>query len=58
MRLMDQHAICTVPEDLDAGPGDEVRFGISHPCAAFDRRRVIPVLDDDDRVVSAIATFF
>jgi len=57
-RLMDQHAICRVAPDLALGPGDVVRFGISHPCRAFDRRRVFPVLDDDDRVVDAIATWF
>ncbi len=57
-RLMDQHAICDVDPDLSIGPGDLVSFGISHPCAAFDRRRVIPVLDDDDRVVDAVATWF
>lgn len=57
-RLMDQHAICDIDPDLSIGPGDLVSFGISHPCAAFDRRRVIPVLDDDDRVVDAVATWF
>ena len=57
-RLMDQHAICEVPADLPLAVGDVVRFGISHPCRAFDRRRVIPVLDDDDRVVDAIVTWF
>ena len=58
-RLMDQHAICDVggsgaPPDV----GDLVAFGVSHPCTAFDRRRVIPVVDDDDRVVDAVATLF
>jgi len=57
-RLMDQHAICEVPADLPLAVGDVVRLGISHPCRAFDRRRVIPVLDDDDRVVDAIVTWF
>jgi D-serine deaminase-like pyridoxal phosphate-dependent protein len=38
--------------------GDRLCCGISHPCTAFDRWRVIPVLDDDDRVVDAIATYF
>ena len=66
-RLMDQHAICDVAEATPtgrhgAGPGprvgDLVSFGISHPCAAFDRRRVIPVVDDDARVVDAVVTFF
>jgi D-serine deaminase-like pyridoxal phosphate-dependent protein len=57
-RLMDQHAICRVPATLRLAPGEVVAFGISHPCAAFDRRRVLFELDDDDRVVGAIATLF
>jgi D-serine deaminase-like pyridoxal phosphate-dependent protein len=57
-RLMDQHAICRVPAELSLGPGEVIAFGISHPCAAFDRRRVLFELDDDDRVVGAIATVF
>ncbi len=57
-RLMDQHAICRVPSTLTLAPGEVVAFGISHPCAAFDRRRVLFELDDDDRVVGAIATLF
>jgi len=58
MRLMDQHAICRVPASTALAPGEVVAFGISHPCAAFDRRRVLFELDDDDRVVGAIATMF
>jgi D-serine deaminase-like pyridoxal phosphate-dependent protein len=57
-RLMDQHAICRVPATTALAPGEVVAFGISHPCAAFDRRRVLFELDDDDRVVGAVATMF
>jgi D-serine deaminase-like pyridoxal phosphate-dependent protein len=57
-RLMDQHAICRVPAGVSLGPGEVIAFGISHPCAAFDRRRVLFELDDDNRVVGAIATVF
>jgi D-serine deaminase-like pyridoxal phosphate-dependent protein len=57
-RLMDQHAICRVPAELSLLPGEVIAFGISHPCAAFDRRRVLFELDDDDGVVGAIATVF
>jgi D-serine deaminase-like pyridoxal phosphate-dependent protein len=56
-RLMDQHAICSV-EGASPALGDLVGFGISHPCAAFDRRRIIPVLDVDGRVIDAIETRF
>jgi len=58
LRLMDQHAICRVPPVLDLAPGELVVFGISHPCTAFDRRRVLFVLDDDDLVVDAVGTLF
>ena len=57
-RLMDQHAICDVDDDEPLEVGDLVAFGISHPCTAFDRRRVIPVVADDDRVVDAVVTLF
>jgi D-serine deaminase-like pyridoxal phosphate-dependent protein len=56
--LNDQHAFCRVPDDVPLEVGELVGCGISHPCTAFDRWRVIPVLDDDDRVVDAIATWF
>jgi D-serine deaminase-like pyridoxal phosphate-dependent protein len=56
-RLMDQHAICSVDGEPPA-IGDLVGFGISHPCAAFDRRRVIPVVDESGRVIEAIETHF
>jgi D-serine deaminase-like pyridoxal phosphate-dependent protein len=39
-------------------PGDVVRFGISHPCTAFDRWRAIPVVDDDLRIVDHLQTYF
>jgi D-serine deaminase-like pyridoxal phosphate-dependent protein len=60
VKLNDQHAY------LRLGPGDRtavevggwLRFGISHPCTTFDKWQMIPVLDDDDRVVDLIRTFF
>ncbi|NYH54056.1 D-serine deaminase-like pyridoxal phosphate-dependent protein [Nocardiopsis arvandica] len=56
--LNDHHAYLSVPPGLEVGPGDLVSFGISHPCTAFDRWRVIPVVDDRDTVVDAVATYF
>ncbi|MEC9323177.1 MAG: amino acid deaminase, partial [Actinomycetota bacterium] len=57
-RLNDQHAYLTVrPEDAPE-VGAWLRFGISHPCTVFDKWRVIPVLDDDDRVTDLVHTFF
>ncbi|MGW5880477.1 alanine racemase [Nocardiopsis terrae] len=56
--LNDHHAYLNVPEGLHVRPGDLLSFGISHPCTAFDRWQVIPVVDDEYRVVEAIATYF
>jgi D-serine deaminase-like pyridoxal phosphate-dependent protein len=56
--LNDQHAFCRVGPEVRLEVGDLVLCGISHPCTAFDRWRIIPVLDDDDHVVDAVATFF
>jgi len=39
-------------------PGDLVCLGISHPCTTLDKWRVIPVLDEQDRVIDAVHTFF
>jgi D-serine deaminase-like pyridoxal phosphate-dependent protein len=55
--LNDQHAFCRIGEGA-LEVGDLVGCGISHPCSAFDRWRAIPVIDDDDRVVDAVATYF
>jgi D-serine deaminase-like pyridoxal phosphate-dependent protein len=56
--LNDQHAFLRVDDGVALHVGDLVKCGISHPCSAFDRWRVIPVLDENDRVVDAVATFF
>jgi D-serine deaminase-like pyridoxal phosphate-dependent protein len=56
--LNDQHAFCRVEDGLSLDVGDVVVSGISHPCTTFDKWRVIPMLDDDDAVVDAVATFF
>jgi D-serine deaminase-like pyridoxal phosphate-dependent protein len=57
-RLDDQHAYLTVPPGSGLAPGDLVGLGISHPCTMFDKWRVIPVVDEDYRVVDAVHTFF
>jgi D-serine dehydratase len=56
--MNDQHTHMTVAEDAPYQVGDMVAFGISHPCTTFDKWDVIPVVDDDYNVVSAIKTFF
>lgn len=54
--LHDQHAAMQFIGDLDVG--DRIVLGISHPCGAFDRWRVIPILDDDGVVIDAYKTYF
>nr|WP_242625230.1 alanine racemase [Krasilnikovia cinnamomea] len=57
-RLNDHHAYLDTPPDVPLAPGDIVRFGISHPCTAFDKWRHIPVVDDELRVVDVLHTYF
>jgi D-serine deaminase-like pyridoxal phosphate-dependent protein len=56
--LNDQHAYLDVPPEDPLRPGDRVVFGISHPCAAFDKWRLIPVVDDEYNVIDAMETYF
>lgn len=56
--LNDQHAFCRVDPSLPLRPGDLVGSRVSHPCTALDKWRVIPILDDEDHVIEAVATFF
>jgi D-serine dehydratase len=55
--LFDQHAYVDGPAGVFA-VGDYLGFGISHPCTTFDKWRMIPIVDDSYRVVSAITTLF
>lgn len=54
----DQHAFLSFPDGLDLRVGDMIACGISHPCTAFDKWDVIPVVDDDYDVVDTYKTFF
>ncbi|MDZ4269772.1 MAG: amino acid deaminase, partial [Mycobacterium sp.] len=60
VKLHDQHAFVRLgAADRPRAPvGAWLQFGISHPCTVFDKWRLIPVLDADDRVVDLIRTFF
>jgi D-serine deaminase-like pyridoxal phosphate-dependent protein len=57
-KMNDQHTYLAVDVDVDVAVGDLLRFGISHPCTAFDKWRDIPVVDDEHRVVDAYRTYF
>jgi D-serine deaminase-like pyridoxal phosphate-dependent protein len=56
--LNDQHAYLRLDPDSGLAPGDLVCLGISHPCTTLDKWRVIPVLDEQDRVIDVVHTFF
>lgn len=67
--LNDQHMFLRLSEDAVASGaaerlrvGDVVRFGLSHPCTALDKWRLIPVVADvdaaDPAVVDAVETIF
>ena len=58
----DQHAHVRVPDGSPLQVGDVVRLGISHPCTAFDKWSLIPVVDDASAdvpvVVDLVRTHF
>jgi D-serine deaminase-like pyridoxal phosphate-dependent protein len=56
--LNDQHGFLGVPSGVELRPGDWLSFGVSHPCTAFDKWRLLPEVDDDYRLVGFIRTFF
>ncbi|MDF2828588.1 MAG: D-amino acid deaminase, partial [Mycobacterium sp.] len=58
--LNDQHAFLRIggSDAPRACVGDWIRFGVSHPCTTFDKWQLIPVLDDEGRVVDLARTFF
>ncbi|WP_406318315.1 alanine racemase [Streptosporangium sp. NBC_01639] len=58
LKVQDQHAVLRLAPGSPVKPGDLVSFGISHPCTAFDKWRVMPVVDDDYVVVDLITTSF
>jgi D-serine deaminase-like pyridoxal phosphate-dependent protein len=55
---MNDHHTYVSTGSTPAVPGDLIRFGISHPCTAFDKWRDIPVIDDDHHVVDVFHTYF
>jgi D-serine deaminase-like pyridoxal phosphate-dependent protein len=55
--LADQHAFLAHGPETRPAVGDIVACGISHPCTAFDKWQLIPVVEDE-HVVDVIRTFF
>ena len=56
--LNDQHAYVQGPPNQPLKYGDLICLGISHPCTTFDKWAVMPVVDEDYRVIDAVRTFF
>jgi D-serine deaminase-like pyridoxal phosphate-dependent protein len=58
----DQHAFLRVDPGTPLQVGQVVRLGLSHPCTAFDKWRVIPMVagtgEPDPVVVDLVRTFF
>ena len=57
-KLNDQHAYLSFKGDDHLTVGDQVCCGISHPCTAFDKWRVIALVDDDYNVKDLYTTHF
>ena len=61
--MNDQHTYVRVTEPADVqalSVGSVVALGLSHPCTAFDKWRVLPVVEsaESDVVVDLVRTFF
>lgn len=57
-KLNDQHAFMTIPAGVELHVGDRIACGIVHPCTAFDKWAVIPLVDDRYRVLDLYCTCF
>jgi D-serine dehydratase len=57
-KLNDQHAFMSIPPGVELHVGDRVACGIIHPCTAFDKWAVIPLVDDAYKVIDLYCTYF
>ena len=56
--MNDQHAFLRWEGEAPVALGEVVTLGLSHPCTAFDKWRLIPVVDADGTVTEAVETLF
>ena len=54
--LNDQHAY--LQTNIPLAVGDRLACGIVHPCTAFDKWRLLALVDEQYRVLETIDTFF
>ena len=61
-KVNDQHAHVRLPADSSLQVGDVVKLGLSHPCTAFDKWSLIPVVDSASSpnpvLVDLLRTYF
>ena len=57
-KLNDQHAFLDLAQSAKVEAGDLVALGISHPCTTHDKWQLMPLLDDDRRVIDCVRTYF
>jgi D-serine deaminase-like pyridoxal phosphate-dependent protein len=57
-RLNDQHAFLALEESAALEVGDLVCLGISHPCTAHDKWQLLPLIDDERRVIDCVRSYF
>jgi len=57
-QLNDQHAFVDIDESESLDVGDLVALGISHPCTTHDKWQLLPLLDDERRVIDCVRSYF
>jgi D-serine deaminase-like pyridoxal phosphate-dependent protein len=57
-KLNDQHAFLDIAASETVEVGDLVGLGISHPCTTHDKWQLMPLLDDDRRVIDCVRSYF
>ncbi len=57
-RVNDQHAYLRLPGGAGVQVGDLVGCGISHPCTAFDKWRVLLTVNEERNVIGGVRTYF
>ncbi|MEV0124832.1 amino acid deaminase [Streptomyces sp. NPDC050703] len=56
--LSDQHGWLSTSPEAQLAVGDWVGMGLSHPCTAFDKWQLIPLVEADGTVTDYVRTFF
>lgn len=57
-QLNDQHAFVDIDPSELLDVGDLVALAVSHPCTAHDKWQLLPLLDDERRVIDCVRSYF